>query len=1014
MSYNAPNLAARDGDVYSRRVANFAAKPCRLALLGWLCATLGGAGALGGPWFHRDWQADDGLPGDNVTGVAQSDDGYLWIATQTGLARFDGIRFENIKIPVGRERPIIRAMLLDDSGRLWLAEEGGTVVRMLGGPPLLLPPTNGLSKTQPLEMAQDAEGAVWISNADGTVCRIKGESIKRFDVEDGLPASGVACLTRDAQKQIWFAKGGQIGIVRDGKFITRLTLAERAIHLQARRGGGVWVCAGDRLLQLNPDGTKVEIATIPPDTTLVRPTTLFEDSAGAIWVGTSAGGLFRCDGTNVSRIETSHRRIRTISEDREGNIWVGTDGGGLDRLRRQVVEIQGKDAGLPFDTVRSACEDADGVLWVVTQNGDVVNNASGSWVTISSPTWTGGQATCVTCDRQGIIWIGTFSHGLYRWADEKFTVIRRADGLAQMSIRSLFADSRGDLWIAFSQGDDLQRLSNGRFYKYPLAPDSRPIRAIAEDAKGRIWMANLDMRLLRVDGDKVVDETEKTTEPYHPIRCLAATPDGSLWIGYSASGMGRLKDGQFVKIGREEGLKDDSICSLMPDGKGSIWFGSDHGIFRASLAELLDARPGGDTQVRCIGYGRDEGLPSLQGYYGYAPGATRTRDGRVLIPTHSGLAIVHPERIHTNDVPPPVTIERVELDSRAVEPGKAPGKLLVPPEHRKIEFTFTAPSFIEPEKVRFRYRLEGWDEDWIDADSARLASYSRLPAGKYRFRVIASNSDGVWDENGAAFAFSVAPFFWNTWYFRLVSGLCLVGLVFTVVRFVAVRRLRAKVQRLERENALEKERARIAQDMHDDLGAHLTQISLLTELTQQAMPEPAKAGEHVEQIATLSRMGIKSLDEIVWAVSPRNDNLADLLDYAGQYAVDFLRVAGVRCRVDFPENPPAREISGEVRHGLFLAIKESLNNVVKHAQATEVLLRVTTDESGLRWEIADNGRGFDKAPDNALADGVRNLQKRLAEIGGECTITSRPGAGTVVRLTIPWPASASSTSPFVG
>jgi len=187
-------------------------------------------------------------------------------------------------------------------------------------------------------------------------------------------------------------------------------------------------------------------------------------AGGALWVGTSAGGLFRYDGTNIERIDTSHRRIRAIIEDRENNIWVGTDGGGLDRLRKQVVEVQGKDAGMPFDTVRSVCEDATDTIWVITQNGDVVNNSGGSWKTISSSSaWTGGVATCVACDRQGIVWIGTFSHGLYRWQDGKFTGLRRADGLAQASIRSLLADSRGNLWIAFSVGDILQCLRDGQF-----------------------------------------------------------------------------------------------------------------------------------------------------------------------------------------------------------------------------------------------------------------------------------------------------------------------------------------------------------------------------------------------------------------------------------------------------------------------------------------------------------------------------------------------------------------------
>ncbi len=959
--------------------------------------------SLAGPWFYRGWQADDGLPGDNVTGVTQTEDGYLWIATQTGLARFDGIRFENIKMPLGRAHPIIRALLQDDSGRLWLAEEGGVLVRLLGGKPLSLSSRDGLSRAQPLEMAQDVTGAVWLSSGDGSVSRVSGETVRRFTAAEGLPEGGACCLARDSQKQLWFAKAGQVGIFREGQFQTLLTLPERSIHLQARRAGGVWICAGDRLMYYLPEGLRVDVATLPPDTTPVRPTALFEDADGAVWVGTIAGGLFRCEGSNVTRIETSHRRIRTVTQDSEGNIWVGTDGGGLNRLRRQVVEIQGKDAGLPFDTVRSACEDAAGNIWVVTQNGDVVNNTGGSWKTISaSDTWPGGLATCVACDRDGVVWIGTFSHGLCRWQEGKLALLRRAAGLAQVSIRSLFVDSRENLWIAFSQGDVLQRFSQGQFRNYDLPPDSRPIRAFTEDARGDVWMANLDMQLLRVEGDRVVDETDKTTETRHPIRCLAATPDGALWIGYSSAGLGRLKDGHFEIIGRDEGLKDDSICSLMPDSKGSMWFGSDHGIFRAGLPDLLAAGAGQEVSVPCIGYGRDEALPSLQGYYGYAPGATRTRDGRILIPTHSGLAIVHPDQIRANLIPPPVTIAQVELDGQAIQVGAPGRKAVIHPEHRKIEVAFTAPSFIEPEKVRFRYQLEGWDEDWVEVDNERLATYSRLPAGDYCFRVFAGNSDGLWNAAGAEFRFEVAPFFWNSWWFRAGITAVLVGIIFAAVRFVAVRRLRVKVARLEKENAVQKERARIARDIHDDLGARLTQISLLTEITQQAIAEPAVTGNHINQIAGLSRQGIKSLDEIVWAVNPRNDTLADLLDYAGQYALDFLRAAGVRCRIDFPAAPPVRELSGEVRHGLFLAVKEALNNIVKHAHATEVSLQAAVDEKGLRWEISDNGRGFEMSPDNALADGLRNIQKRLAEMGGRCEIISRVGGGTRVRLEIYW------------
>jgi signal transduction histidine kinase len=282
-------------------------------------------------------------------------------------------------------------------------------------------------------------------------------------------------------------------------------------------------------------------------------------------------------------------------------------------------------------------------------------------------------------------------------------------------------------------------------------------------------------------------------------------------------------------------------------------------------------------------------------------------------------------------------------------------------------------------------------------------SYPRLPANTYTFRVQACNHAGVWNLDGAQLAFVVTPFFWQTWSFRATALAAFTLVLVAIVRYVSFRRLRVRLHELEQQAALHKERGRIAKDIHDDLGANLTQIALLGELAQQDRGEPDKAAERVGKISTTARQAIKSLDEIVWAVNPRNDTLSHLIDYAGQFALDYLRLAGIRCRLDFPEQAPAREVSTDVRHNLFLAIKEALNNIVKHARASEVWLRASADANGLRFSVEDNGCGFDRAPDDATADGLRNMRQRLAEIGGECKIESKSGAGTRVTFQLPWP-----------
>jgi signal transduction histidine kinase len=352
-----------------------------------------------------------------------------------------------------------------------------------------------------------------------------------------------------------------------------------------------------------------------------------------------------------------------------------------------------------------------------------------------------------------------------------------------------------------------------------------------------------------------------------------------------------------------------------------------------------------------------------------------------------------------------VAIEKLTLDGQPW-PLPAPRPLRLPPHHRKLEADVTALSFIAPESVAFRHRLEGWDEDWVEDGTTRRISYSRLPAGDYRLRVTARGAAGSWNPVEAAVAFVVEPFVWQTWWFRAGTlALFTVGLA-AAVRFVSHRRLRVRLLALEREAALHKERARIAKDIHDDLGASLTQISLLGRLAEQDLHAPAQAGRLLRQISTTAREGVKAVDEIVWAVNPRNDTVGHLLDYAGQYAVDFLSSAGLRCRVDFPEQVPARLLPADARHHLFLVLKEALNNIVKHAGASEVNVQARLSQDQLTLTVEDNGRGFAGAPDNALSDGLRNMQQRLAELGGSCQVASGPEHGTRVSATLPLPHTA--------
>jgi ligand-binding sensor domain-containing protein/signal transduction histidine kinase len=952
------------------------------------------------PWFARTWLTEHGLPDNNVTGVAQSAEGYLWISTHNGLARFDGARFDKISLPKvsGRSDLLIRTLLLTDNNSLWLAAESGVVMQLTPNATNVFTTADGLSNFRPMVLARENNGTVWVGYSDGSACEIAQGKVRRIF---GLPGTGQCWLTADTTGQIWFAKAGRVGLWRTNQFVTLLTLPETDVRLHAVRDGGIWIAAGLRLLKFQEGGSLVPVGQITPDRAGVKPSILFEDKPGALWVGTSDGGLFRFDGTNALPVDTSHTDILSIEEDREGSLWVGTGGGGLNRLRPRVLELQGVESGLPGESIRSVCQDITGNVWVTAQNGGLVQSRNGTWKIISkSKIGLRARATCVASDGQGGVWVGTSHAGLAHWQDGKFTFLQQRDGLASQIAHALLLDRRGDLWIGLESTNCLQRLSQGRFTTFTQPPGSRTIRALAEDAAGKIWAGTSDGFLFRMNGDKLVDETPHTVSPLFPIRCLFAPTDGGLWIGYAGGGIGWLRDGKFGRVSQSQGLYDDGICEIMADTTGSLWLGSDHRIFQVNTRELQQAADG-KTMVRSIVYGRDEALPNLQASYGFTPGALRSRDGRIWLPMRTGLAVVHPNRVRANRIPPLVQIEQMTVDGHAENLALGAG-LRLPPQQRKVEFKIAVLSFIAPENVRWKYRLDGVDDDWTDGGSQRMAVYPQLAAGHYRFHVITANSAGVWNEQGATLAFTVTPFYWQTWWFRVAVLLAFTFGVAAVVRYVSFRRLRTRLARLEQETALQRDRARIAQDLHDDLGASLTHIALLSELAQNDFEQPPQARRHIDDIFRTARAVTRSLDEIVWSVSPKNDALDRFVAHLATYAPDFLRAAGVRARLDLPADLPALDLPSEVRHHLYLTVKESLHNIVKHAGATEVWLRLGLTSTTLTLIIEDDGRGCElESATTPDADGLANFRQRMNEIDGRCELSRRPGGGTVLTFTVP-------------
>jgi signal transduction histidine kinase len=410
--------------------------------------------------------------------------------------------------------------------------------------------------------------------------------------------------------------------------------------------------------------------------------------------------------------------------------------------------------------------------------------------------------------------------------------------------------------------------------------------------------------------------------------------------------------------------------------------------------------------------GRGEGMLSLECAGGFFPAGLKTKDAKLWFPTAKGLVMADPSQMKqkANPLPPPVYIEEVLADGKSIMTAPlfrgvgetAPAPLVLAKGARRLELKFSALSLTAPEQVRFKHRLEGLDPEWTEADTIRSAVYPSVPPGRYQFQVIACNNDGVWNEKGAALAFTVLPAWWQSGVFRASALIGFAGLIGGGVRYMSQRRLRRKVERLEGQQALERERARIARDLHDDLGVSLTQIALLADMSRRDSASPEELKQTSATVALRARTLVRELDGILWTVNPKNDSLDKLATYLCQFSQQFFRIGTIACRLDVAEGIPNCPLTPEVRHDLFLVIKEALNNVAKHSGATEVWLRLSARNGHFEIRVEDNGRGFSPpAVAETERNGLRNMRTRVKELGGVFDVQSEPGNGTCVRVQFP-------------
>lgn len=830
-------------------------------------------------WSSRIWQADDGLPDNRIAGLVQRPNGELWVATRGGLARFTGSKFEVFQLDAvrGVTGNGARAMFGDSRGRFWVGAYRDLLVCISPSGAQLFGPTEGIPAGQLNDMAEAEDGTIWLVIGNHVGWMAQG----RFN-ELELPAiNGPAphpALARDGAGRVWCFANGQMGVADAARFTVKASVAQRQAAIGRARAGGIWMCADAKLSRVDDNGGVTSCLDLPVD---ARPMCILEDRTGAVWIGTVAHGLFRCADGQVERIELAAPQVGQLLEDQEGSIWAGTYGGGLHRLQSRVIDVISVQAGLPTPSMVSVCQDTNGVYWAASATGHLVRGDGVHWSAVPlGPLWNGAPASCVVAGSNGKLWVGTRGQGLFE-IDQRAGTSRNwttADGLLSNSLRGLFCAADGSLWFTGNTPTSFGCIKGDVLHQLPVPATARNIRAIVQDARGAIWVGTSDGQVLREENGQLVSEPGLAHMNTSSVRALHTTSDGSLWIGYADKGLGLYRDGRLTLITTAQGLEENTVWQIVGDRKGALWLAGARGLYRIPLSAALNLRENPRERLRPVLYRRAEGLPNPQPHYDNTPAVCSGSNGTILFSTGLGLLALYPEVLHDNDVPPRVLLERVSVDERVaalhdlhfplrqntepeeIDTASVLSRLRLPPEHRRVTFDFSALSYKAPENVRYRYRLEGADEAWSEPTAERTAHYSRLPAGDYRFRVVASNDAGVWAQTGATLAVTVGPFYWQSWWFRVSALAGFTGFVTAVVRLVSFRRLQAKLRAVEQEKALLQERTRIARDIHDDLGGSLTHIKLLSELAVQGPGIPEHSEGHIRQITRTTQDVMKSLD----------------------------------------------------------------------------------------------------------------------------------------------------------
>ena len=976
---------------------------------------------------HTSWSAKDGIPGP-VRAIAQGRDGYLWLGTEAGLYRFDGLRFIPWEPTAGERLPssAIWSMCTARDGSLWIGFGSGAVSRLRDGRLRNYSPAEVVRGGGILSLAEDGNGAVWAAARYG-FSRFSGRKWQGVGKELGYPAAAAQSLLVDRRGNLWVATDGlNFGLGSDPvRANTILTLAPGAKRFAATGqavgmvwtmaeapDGEVWIADTTGRTARPLDGRRRPQAAVA---TGAESMCLLFDGDRSLWIGLIEGGIRRSadrqrlDGAALDRFQTSDGLsgglVYAAFKDREGNVWFGT-AGGLDRFRENRVTSFSAAEGLVPDQQLALAAARDGSVWIVSNARDVVQRVlSGRIVATRLPAYSRSDSARILslyADRNGEIWLGG-NFKLARETGGRFSYVPGADSDHQAMVDAIADDAAGNLWITQFGGDSapphVLRLRHGAWTAFGASsglPGYR-CRAVHGDAAGRVWLGFEDGEVAVYEGGAFRVYAAKDGLPDGRVLTITSDRAGRVWIG-GEGGLSRFDHGRFVTLTRDNGLPGSSVAGIVEDDDGFLWLAGSLAILRVRPQELEKAATSLAYRLHGEAFDATDGLRGLPRQREPYPTAARAADGRLWFATTGGVAVIDPRRLPRNLVPPPVTIEAVAADAQML--AAVPG-LRLRPHTRELEFHYAALSLTAPERVRFLYKLEGYDDRWHGPIGSREIRFTNLAPRSYRFRLVACNNDGVWNAAGAALGFSIMPAYYQTGWFGLLCAIAAGCLAWAGYRW-RVRQLAARLDLRFAERLAE--RTRIAQDLHDTLLQGLLSAAMQLHVAHDQVAPESPAKPLVARVLELMRRVSDEGRNAVRGLRAPASNSLDLAEafarvpqqLGGEAAIGFRVIAAGQ----------QRPLQPLIRDEVYRIGWEALANAFRHSQASEIEVELDYAAHHLRLLVRDNGRGIDASVLRAGRDGhwgLSGMRERAEALGASFKVLSRPAAGTEILLSVPGP-----------